>query len=196
MPETERPGHGSSRRTTEKRGVRTNSHWGMILLIGLCCMIGISAGIYISRKSSDATLKEGLVYEANVISGDIPGKTKEERQRELDSVVEEGMLNMSMNITPSGKVTGSESDRSVNWLIENPSNQGKLIRVEISRDDTGEKIYETGAIRPGNYVESAPLEEKLPAGEYPCTAVFFAYQEDTEALIGQAAVKIKLTLQE
>ena len=159
-------------------------------------MAGIAAGIYLSRRSRDAAPKEGLVYEANVISGDIPGKTKEERQRELDSVVEEGMLNMSMNITPSGRATGSESDRSINWLIENPSNQGKLIRVEISRDDTGEKIYETGAIRPGNYVESAPLEEKLPAGEYPCTAVFFAYQEDTEALIGQAAVKIKLTLQE
>ena len=106
------------------------------------------------------------------------------------------MLNMSMNITPSGQVSGTAAERSINWLIENPSNQGKLIRVEITRDDTGEKIYETGAIRPGNYVESAPLDVRLPAGEYACTAVFFAYQEDTEALIGQAAVKIKLTLQE
>lgn len=171
-------------------------HWRIVLIVGGFCMIGAGAGWYLSRWPVDAASKDGLVYEANVVSGDIPGKTKEERQRELDSVVEEGMLNMSMNITPSGKVSGNETDRAVNWLIENPSNQGKLIRVEITRDDTGEKIYETGAIRPGNYVESAPPDVKLPAGEYACTAVFFAYQEDTERLIGQAAVKIKLTLQE
>ena len=81
-------------------------------------------------------------------------------------------------------------------MIENPSNQGKLIRVEIWRDDTGEKIYETGAIPPGNYVESAPLKEKLPAGEYSCTARFYAYREEDEAYIGQAGAQIKLTLQE
>ncbi len=187
---------GSRRNPDQRSSSPRLPHWGTVLMVGLCCMIGAGAGLYLSRRSVDAASKEGLLYEANVVSGDIPGKTKEERQRELNSVVEEGMLNMSMNITPSGKASGNESDRAVNWLIENPSNQGKLIRVEITRDDTGEKIYETGAIRPGNYVESAPPDVKLPAGEYACTAVFFAYQEETERLIGQAAVKIKLTLQE
>ena len=170
--------------------------WGTVAVICLCCMIGAGAGVYFIYRTGAPKPAPGLRYEANVVSGDIPGKTREERQRELNSVVEEGMLNMSMNITPSGQVNGSADERSINWLIENPSNQGKLIRVEVTRDDTGEKIYETGAIRPGNYVESAPLDVRLPAGEYACTAVFFAYQEDTEALIGQAAVKIKLTLQE
>ena len=126
--------------------------------------------------------------------GDIPGKSLEERQQELDSVVEEGMLAMSMNATPSGRVSGA--DRNINWLIENPSNQGKLIRVEITRDDTGEKIYETGAIPPGSYVESAPPDTRLEAGSYDCTAVFLAYREDSEEYVGQAAVKIKLTLLE
>lgn len=165
-------------------------------VICLCCMIGAGAGGYFFYRANAPEPAPGLRYESNIVSGDIPGKTREERQRELNSVVEEGMLNMSMNITPSGQVNGTAAERSINWLIENPSNQGKLIRVEITRDDTGEKIYETGAIRPGNYVESAPLDVRLPAGEYACTAVFFAYQEDTEALIGQAAVKIRLTLQE
>lgn len=170
--------------------------WGAAAVFCLCCMIGAGAGVYFIYRISVPKPAPGLRYEANIVSGDIPGKTKEERQRELNSVVEEGMLNMSMNITPSGQVTGSAADRAVNWLIENPSNQGKLIRVEVTRDDTGEKIYETGAIRPGNYVESAPLDVRLPAGEYACTAIFFAYQEETEALIGQAAVRIRLTLQE
>lgn len=174
--------------------MRENSKTISFLLLAICCIAGAGGGVYLSRQAKNSEPEPGLVYEANVVAGDIPGKSKEERQRELDRVVEEGMLAMSMNITPTGKVSGN--DRSVNWLIENPSNQGKLIRVEVNRDDTGETIYETGAIRPGNYVESAPLKVKLPAGEYDCTAIFLAYQEKTEALIGQAAVKIKLTLQE
>ena len=164
-----------------------------VLALGLFCMAGAAAGVYFSR-SRPAEKTAGLVYESNVIMGDIPGKSLEERQRELDSVVEEGMIAMSINGTPSGKVAGA--DRGINWLIENPSNQGKLIRVEVLRDDTGEKIYETGAIPPGNYVESAPLKEKLTAGEYSCTARFYAYREEDEAYIGQAGAQIKLTLQE
>ncbi len=104
------------------------------------------------------------------------------------------MLAMSINATPSGKTKGS--GRGINWLIENPSNQGKLIRVEVWRDDTGEMIYETGAIQPGTYVESAPLKTDLPPGQYACTARFYAYQEETERYIGQAAARITLTLYE
>ena len=185
-----------SKPQTCKTGSPSPTRWGAVAVICLCCMTGAGAGGYFFYRANAPEPAPGLRYESNIVSGDIPGKTREERQRELNSVVEEGMLNMSMNITPSGQVSGTAAERSINWLIENPSNQGKLIRVEVTRDDTGEKIYETGAIRPGNYVESAPLDVRLPAGEYACTAVFFAYQEDTEALIGQAAVKIKLTLQE
>lgn len=134
----------------------------------------------------------GLSYEANIVEGAIPGKSREERQRELDSIVGEGMLSMSINATPSGSTTGT--DKSINWMIENPSNQGKLIRVEISLEDTGEIIYETGAIPPGNYVEPAPLKKALPPGRYSCVATFYAYREETEDYIGQAAVRIRLVL--
>lgn len=189
--ETGRPARrGAAFRTSGNRGSRAPA----LLLLALCCMAGAGGGVYLSRKSLLPESAERLVYEANVVPGDIPGKSRKERQQEMDSFVEEGMLAMNMNITPSGKLSGSS--RTVNWLIENPSNQGKLIRVEVTRDDTGEKIYETGAIRPGNYVESAPLDVELPAGVYECTAVFLAYGVETEELIGQAAVKITLTLQE
>ena len=191
--EGERPGSRGAGAPARRGGSRRIGGF-LLLLLAVCCAAGAAGGVYLSRRNAQEEPPQGLVYEANVVSGDIPGKSREERQREMDSLVEEGMLAMSMNITPSGKVSGG--DRGINWLIENPSNQGKLIRVEITRDDTGEKIYETGAIRPGNYVESAPLDAELPAGVYECTAVFFAYGEETEASIGQAAVKLTMTLQE
>jgi len=189
-----RESRGSRRVAPGGRNRKPNIKVLAFLLLAVCCTAGAAAGVYLSRQRAAPVSQQGLTYEANVVSGDIPGKTREQRQKELDSVVEEGMLAMSMNVTPFGKTTGA--DRSINWMIENPSNQGKLIRVEITRDDTGEKIFETGAIRPGNYLESGPLLTPLPAGEYDCTAVFLAYQEETETLMGQAAVKIKLVLQE
>lgn len=175
----------------EKRRKQSGFPFAVILLLVLILAAVLCLLVRESRKTER---KEGLAYEANVVAGDIPGKSKEERQRELDSIVEEGMLAMSINATPSGRGVGSE--RSVNWLIENPSNQGKLIRVEIYRDDTGEKIYETGAIKPGSYVEAAPPDVNLPIGEYDCTARFYTYRLETEEYIGQAAAKIKLVIYE
>ncbi len=163
------------------------------LILGICCMAGAAGGVCLSRMKKTEK-PEGLVYEANIVMGDIPGKTPEERQRELNSMVEEGMIAMSINATPSGKAAGA--GRNVNWLIENPSNQGKLIRVVVTLAETGEKIYETGAIPPGSYVAEAPLDVKLEAGVYPCTAMFYAYREEDEAYVGQAAAELKLTLLE
>ncbi len=166
----------------------------VLLMLGIFLLAALAAAMYFYLQGKKNIQKtEGLVYEANIVEGDIPGKSPEERQRELDAIVEEGMLAMSINATPSGKTSGP--DKNINWLIENPSNQGKLIRVEVWRNDTGEKIYETGAIPPGNYVEGAPLKVELPPGEYACTARFYAYKED-ESYIGQAGAQIKLTLYE
>lgn len=179
----------------KRRGSSSRNKVSMLLLpLAVLLTAGLTTAVFYIKDSRKPPEPEGLVYEANIVQGDIPGKTKEERQRELDNIVEEGMLAMSINATPSGKTTGA--DRSINWLIENPSNQGKLIRIEVWNDASNEKIYETGAIPPGNYVESAPLNMELPPGEYPCTARFYAYQEETETYIGQAAAQITLTLYE
>ena len=175
----------------EKRRKQSGFPFAVILLLVLILAAILCLLVRGSRKTER---KEGLAYEANVVAGDIPGKSKEERQRELDSIVQEGMLSMSINATPSGRTNGA--DRTINWLIENPSNQGKLIRVEISREDTGDIIYETGAIPPGNYVESAALKVDLPPGQYSCIARFYAYKEEDETYLGQAAAQIKLVLYE
>ena len=175
------------------RGRNQNRVSILALPVAVLLTASVTAGFFYLKYRQESSAQEGLVYEGNIIAGDIPGKTREERQRELDAVVEEGMLAMTINATPSGKTTGS--DRNINWLIENPANQGKLIRVEVRRDDNGEKIYETGVIPPGNYVESAPLLVNMEAGEYKCTAEFYAYKED-ETYLGQASAQIRLVLYE
>lgn len=64
--------------------------------------------IYLLLGKSKSEVKEGLAYGANVIARDTPGKSEEERQRELNSVMEEGMFAMPISATPSGPGTGCD----------------------------------------------------------------------------------------
>ena len=131
---------------------------------------------------------EGLVYEANIVSGDIPGKTREERQRELDAIVEEGMLAFSINATPFMNNGAS----TANLLIENPPGNGKRFTITIQRNDTEEVIYQSGYLDPEQYIDDVPLDVVLPKGEYPCTAYFDAYRIEDNVYIGRAGAEIKL----
>lgn len=163
---------------------------GAALLI-LLVLILLAAVAFLAWKGQSG--RGGLEYEENVVVGSLPGKSAEERLAELNELVAEGMVSIAINSTPCTGVT-EDGQTAVNWLIENPANQGKLIRVEVTRNDTGEVVYHTGAIKPGSYVEAAPLDVDLAPGAYLCTAMFYTYRLDTEEAIGQAGAEITLTV--
>lgn len=62
-------------------------------------------------------------------------------------------------------------------------------KVTIVRDATGEVLYESGLIEPGNYIEEIHLKGSLKKGYYPCTAVWEFYSEHDE-YAGETAWKI------
>ena len=157
------------------------------LILAMCCMAGAAGGVYISHRKAPAQT-EGLAYEANIVMGDIPGKTPEERQRELDSVVEEGMMIFSINATPF-MIDGKGK---ANLMVENPPNNGKRFTVTIQRDDTGEVIYKSGYLDPEQYIDEVPLDVELAKGEYACTAYFDAYRLSDDGYIGRAGARITL----
>lgn len=168
---------------------RTNRRTLALLLALLLLALGTgAAGWALAGRQKPAA--GGLELEPNAVVGAVPGQDPAARQAELDRAVEEGMLTISINATPFGREGGK-----VNWLIENPENQGKYIRVEVQRQDTGATVYRTGALKPGTYVEAAAPDIELAAGEYACTAVFYSYRLDTEEYIGKAAAEITLTIQ-
>lgn len=131
----------------------------------------------------------GPRYDRNAVSGSIGnGMDSLVGMKEL---MDKGMITISINATPMYRL--SEKGKGINWNIENPASQStKLIRVEIYRDDTGEKIYETGVIPPGNYVTGTQPDVDLETGEYICTAYFYSYDIETEEYLGQAGAQITL----
>lgn len=123
-------------------------------------------------------------------AGQLEGKTAEEIQAELDRVVEEGMFNISISSLVEFDSGTSEGE----LRIENVPNNHYLMRVFITRNDTGEQIYETDFIEPNFHIQSDKLDVDLPAGTYPCTATFHAYDQETEEEVGQAAAQITISV--
>lgn len=67
--------------------------------------------------------------------------------RRAQPVVDEGMFNISINTTPTftnGKAEGP-------LQIENVPGNQYLMQVQITLDDTGELIYQTGLIEPNHH---------------------------------------------
>lgn len=126
----------------------------------------------------------------NAALGQLEGKTSEELQAELDRIVEEGMFNISIASYVEFPDGASEGE----VRIENVPNNRYLMKVEIARDDTGETVYRSGMIEPNHHIQRARLDADLDAGSYPCTAVFYAYEADTEELVGQAAAKLTIVV--
>lgn len=166
----------------EKKGRPKRKIWIFLLVI-----IAFIGGAFAWQTYSPQNRME-----PNAVVGAMPGKTDEQIQEELNRKVEEKMIAFSINshpVYPDGKTAG-------NILFENPSSNNKLTKMELYRDDTGEKIYETGLLRPGSYVPEAKLDKNLEAGDYTCTAYIYAYRLGDETYIGKVAAGITITVQQ
>ena len=68
--------------------------------------------------------------------------------------------------------------------------------VEITRNDTGDSIYKSGAIPVGSKIEKAKLSVDLEPGTYECTALFYNVDPNTGNYLGCAGAVIHITVQE
>ena len=117
-------------------------------------------------------------------------RSQEEIQEELNKKVEEGMINISMNTSPtfpSGKEKGNL------LIVNNETNRYPQI-VYIVLKDTGEEIYRSKGIPVGSKIEYAALDKELPAGEYSCVAYFNSVDPETGAFLGTAGAEIVVTV--
>lgn len=120
--------------------------------------------------------------------GQLEGKSEEEIQEELNRVIEEGMFHISINTNP----VFSDGTAEGNLEIENVPNNRYSMIVQITLNDTGETIYDSGLIDPNYHVQMDVLDRDLEPGEYPATAVFYAYDMDTLEEVGSTACQITI----
>ena len=162
----------------------------------LVCAIG--AGIFLITRlvskplsKEEARAKAGIVYDSSAVEGGWDQMTPEEIKAALNNKVAEGMINISANTAPIFEDGSSEG----NLMLVNESINNYPQKVQIVRNDTGEQIYESGAIAIGSKIERARLDVDLPAGTYECTAFFSNLDPETGDMIGTAGAIITITIQ-
>lgn len=177
-------------RETRSKDITVYAVIFLVLLVGA----GIFLAVKLMHKPADAALadsKSGIIYDSSAVEGGWDNLSPEEIAERLNQKVEEGMINISMNTAPYFENGTAEG----NLMLVNESINNYPQKVQIVRNDTGEQIYESGAIAVGSKIERAKLDVVLPAGTYECTAYFHNLDPETGDIIGTAGAIITITIQ-
>ena len=177
----------------EKRDAKSRT-LVILAVVGLAAALtlGIFTAVRMLRKppASKDDPKTGIVYDDAAIEGGWDNLSPEEIEARLNEKVAEGMINISANTAPIFEDGASEG----NLMLVNESINNYPQKVQIVRNDTGEQIYESGAIAVGSKIERAKLDVVLPVGTYECTAYFHNLDPETGEIIGTAGAIITITI--
>ncbi len=161
------------------------------IILAIIVLLGI---VFLAFKgcsdSPDSPADRGLIYDSEAVAGGWNEADINKIKDGLNQKVEAGMINISMNTAPKFENGSAEG----NLMIVNEKINNYPQIVIITRNDTGEVIYESDAIKVGSKIEKAKLDVVLPAGEYACTAMFHNVDPESGASVGCAGAEIVITV--
>lgn len=163
-----------------------------VLIVLVLLIAAIIGGVvwWNTRPAMDDTTQ--YWFDKFAEDGTLAGKTRQELQGMLDKIMDEGMVNVSMNsvvVFDDGTAEGSLG-------VENISANRYYVRVVLKNDADGSVLYESQGLKPGQYIDKIKLNKDLPAGEYACTATEIITDPETLEDIGQVDVAVKLIVKE
>ena len=161
------------------------------------CISLVSTCTYAFVKHYKESIKTPVVntgreiqeVDGEVSSGKLPLESPEKLKERLQKKVDESMLSIKINANPI--FVSPDSDGTL--AIENSINNRYKFQVEITLDDSDEKIYTSPVIQPGEYIMNDKLDVILDNGIYNATARFYAYN-DSDEFIGQAGAGLKIQI--
>lgn len=177
-----------SKKPKEKKTLRRVIVTAVIILL-----LSLSALLLwnIFGNNDDSLLQDAV----NAELGQLDGKSKEEIEAELNRVVEEGSMHISINTKPVFKDGKSKGDLK----IENSPANHYTQEIIITVDKTGKEIYRSGLLKPNHHIQTDKLKVDLKKGEYDCTATFVAYDtklKDEPMEIGRLKAEIEVKVLE
>lgn len=167
---------------------QSKSH-AKIIIISLLSVIAILAGTVITTgfvlknsSTDNQTNQQGVVFDSNA------------------SAYEETVANDS-NDTTGIKVPGYADITALSGTTEfpitllNPEGNPCNFKFTLSLAETGEKLYTTGLVKPGDAIKGVTLDSPLEKGEYTLVIDIQTSSVDTGAEMNGAQVKTKLTIE-
>ena len=157
--------------------------------IGAAIVVVLAIIILLLLRSCGGPVDEpgGIEFDPSATAGGWDEADLDAIRDSLNEKVADGMINISMNTSP----VFSDGESASSLMIVNSDVNRYPISVEISRNDTGEVIYTSGVIAPGESVAQIQLDAPLAPGNYEAMAVQTAYAADGTAL---TAIRIPITL--
>lgn len=172
---------------------KSNKTWKYILIPLVVMAVAMSIFVVALKgcsDNSDGSSTGGIIYDDDAVEGGWNQADADEIVSELNDKVEEGYINISMNTSPVFEDGTSEGS----LMIVNETINNYPQKVVITRNDTGEVIYESAGIPVGSKIEAAKLGVDLPKGTYECTAMFHNLDPETGDSLGCAGAAITITV--
>lgn len=107
--------------------------------------------------------------------------------------LEARMASVTDKVSSSASFPGGAKGTKGTWMLGNPDSNHVLMQATLV-DSDDKTIATSVVIQPGQHIESLSLSRDVSAGSHTVTATISYFDPDTEALIGKAAYKIKLTV--
>lgn len=156
----------------------------------LCVSAAVFLYIFLHSGKKEETEQ---TFSKNAQIGIMPGKTEEQVKDMLQKQLDDSMVSFSINSNPVFKDGKSKGK----LMLEAPANNHNNLEFIIRRDDTGEIIYESGLLKPNQYILEDKLnpEEPLKKGSYSCTADIRMYDKKTNKMKGMVQAGLTITIE-
>lgn len=91
--------------------------------------------------------------------------------------------------------TVSRGGKRCNLMIGNPAENEQYVKVKLTLNDTGEELFCSEILKPGERNAYVYLEQVPEVGEYIATAVFMVYDPDSMEQITEIDAGVLLTIE-
>lgn len=109
----------------------------------------------------------------------------------LQKIADTGNFHFQILVHPKFK----KGDEQGELMITNPVDNPYHMSVSITLDSSGEEVYTSKVLKPGERIHYDRLAVELSKGEYPATAMFTVLDADTQESIGQVAAQITISVE-
>lgn len=99
-----------------------------------------------------------------------------------------------LNVSISSDINININDYTGRANIMNIMNENQIIQVDISLDETGELIYQSGFIKSEEMIDYIELSTSLEVGVYPAIAAFRAYDSVSKEYITSVVIDVDITI--
>jgi len=160
----------------------------LVLLSLVLVMAAFIVAWALYTNSTQNKVADNSWYDSGMTIGSYEGATPEEIQAELDKQVAENEMNVSCAPVVSVEAKTGVAEVRVYNIAANHVDQ----RFTIALSD-GTILYTSGAIAPGNHVQTVAFTTIPSVGSYDATITFQGYSSDTHvARGGTVSVQVKL----